>query len=86
MHDKYYTNENFREGYLVGDLERIALANSNSDLRSDLHHLRQQLEQLEDITFQLASALGMQLLAHPEDCDCEADRAMDAWALFRPSD
>lgn len=86
MNDKYYTSEGFREGYLVGDLERIALANSNSDLRSDLHCVRQHLEQLEDISFQLASALGMLLLDHPENCDCEADRAMDAWALFRPSD
>lgn len=86
MMNKYYTSEEFREGYRTGDLERIALANSNSELRSDLHQLRTKFEELEDISFELASALGMLLLDHPEDCDCVADRAMESWALFRPSD
>lgn len=38
----------FREGYRKGDLERNALAIANSDLRSEVLALKQQLELLKN--------------------------------------
>jgi hypothetical protein len=45
------------EGYRMGEMERIALANANTDLRSDLLSARQEIEALRAEVDQLNGAL-----------------------------
>jgi len=40
--------QGFREGYRRGEMERIALATANSELRSELLLLQQQLKLLQN--------------------------------------
>lgn len=55
--------QGLRQGYRAGELERIALATANSDLRSELLAAYQQLEILEKQNTQLHLEL---LTAHAE--------------------
>lgn len=41
--NRYESDTSYREGYLEGELERVALATANSELRSDLRECRQHL-------------------------------------------
>jgi len=45
------------DGYRMGEMERIALANANTDLRSDLLAARQEIERLRAAVERLHSAL-----------------------------
>jgi chaperonin GroEL (HSP60 family) len=59
-----YHDEKFREGYKVGEYERVALATKNSDLRSDILKLEQKYEETRILLDKFAKMMDHNVWAH----------------------
>lgn len=81
-----YQDDKFKEGYRIGELERIAIATKNSDLRSDLLRLQQDYAQLLHLAEELATLLNHNVLAHDEILWCEKkNSALQKYRAFKES-
>lgn len=56
-------NSDYMDGYKVGEGERIALATSNSNMRTDIDYLKSYVEQLVDFINEFTP-----YLTHNENC------------------